>query len=82
MYNVYMQRTQVYLTEFEKKGLKEIALRQGKSVAAILREAVDQFLNKNLAKSKNSLDGIFGSWKTNDSNFQEIRKSMDRSKVE
>jgi hypothetical protein len=39
-----MQRTQIYLTEQEQAGLQRLAQAQGATVSAVIREAVDQYL--------------------------------------
>ena len=39
-----MQRTQIYLTEDEQLGLQRLAASQGATLSAVIREAVDQYL--------------------------------------
>jgi hypothetical protein len=39
-----MQRTQIYLTELEQAGLQQLALAKGATVSAVIREAVDLYL--------------------------------------
>lgn len=39
-----MQRTQIYLTELEQEGLQRLAQAKGATVSAVIREAVDQYL--------------------------------------
>ena len=39
-----MVRTQIYLTEEEKKGLKSAALAQGVSQSDLIRQAIDDLL--------------------------------------
>ena len=41
-----MRRTQVYLTEAEYQALKKVSARTGVSFAAILRDAVDAYLER------------------------------------
>lgn len=40
-----MQRTQIYLTEAEQAGLQDLAQAQGTTVSALIREAVDRYLD-------------------------------------
>lgn len=39
-----MQRTQIYLTDSEQNGLQQLAKSRGSTVSAVIREAVDQYL--------------------------------------
>lgn len=39
-----MQRTQIYLTDSEQDGLQQLARSRGSTVSAVIREAVDQYL--------------------------------------
>ena len=39
-----MQRTQIYLTELEQAGLQRLAEVKGATVSALIREAVDLYL--------------------------------------
>ncbi|MBM5817554.1 MAG: CopG family transcriptional regulator [Cyanobacteria bacterium K_Offshore_surface_m2_239] len=41
-----MQRTQIYLSESERQGLEALALRSGRSQSALIREAIDNFLER------------------------------------
>ena len=41
-----MVRTQVYLTEEERRGLERVAFHTGKKQAELIREAVDRFLQE------------------------------------
>jgi predicted DNA-binding protein len=53
-------RTQIYLSREQRKRLDEITRREGKSLAAIIREALDQYLSEQGADSEASLDATFG----------------------
>lgn len=39
-----MQRTQIYLTDVEQAGLQRLARARGETVSAVIREAVDRYL--------------------------------------
>ena len=41
-----MLRTQIYLSEAERRGLQALALRHGRSQSALIREAIDSFLER------------------------------------
>ena len=41
-----MLRTQIYLSEAERQGLQALALRSGRSQSALIREAIDAFLQQ------------------------------------
>ena len=41
-----MLRTQIYLSEAERQGLQALALRCGRSQSALIREAIDAFLQQ------------------------------------
>lgn len=41
-----MQRTRIYLSESERQGLEALALCSGRSQSALIREAIDSFLER------------------------------------
>ena len=41
-----MLRTQIYLSEAERQGLQALASRSGRSQSALIREAIDAFLQQ------------------------------------
>ena len=47
-----MVRTQIQLTEKQTQALKEIAVRRGVSVAELIRQSVDRFLEGDLEAEK------------------------------
>lgn len=47
-----MQRTQIYLSEAERQGLQALALRSGRSQSALIREAIDAFLQQHQPQSR------------------------------
>lgn len=62
-----MIRTQVYLTEEEKKGLEAAARAQGLSQSDLIRKAVDALLSQSGDVDKGAvLDEIAGIWADRD----------------
>lgn len=58
-----MVRTQIYLTEEEKKGLKSAALAQGVSQSDLIRQAIDDLLARTGEIDRGQiLDEIAGIW--------------------
>jgi predicted transcriptional regulator len=56
-----MLRTQIYLSEHERKGLQALALSSGRSQSALIRGAIDAFLQQHqpqgrLARLRHELD--------------------------
>lgn len=63
LYNaLYMSaiRTQVYLTEEQRKRLDELCRREHKSLAQLIREAVDSFLANARPDPAKALEESFG----------------------
>jgi hypothetical protein len=64
MYTYIMQRTQISLTIEERRALDEEAARTGKSISALIRDAVERMYGS----SRSSTDDLivmrqsFGSW--------------------
>ena len=56
-----MKRTQIYLTQDQRDHLDELARREGRSLAALIRVAVDEFLARSAPDSEKALDMTFGS---------------------
>lgn len=76
-----MVRTQIYLTEQEKRGLDQVALSTGKKQAELIREAVDRFLDEASSEWRsNILKEAAGLWATREDlpNFEAGRLSWDR----
>ena len=76
-----MFRTQIYLTEDEKNALQNISYGTGKKQSELIRQAVDQLIEK--FSNTNRLDFLRkarGIWKNRNDipAFKEIRKSWDR----
>jgi hypothetical protein len=58
---LYMsERTQIYLTSEQRRRLDEIASRQGKSLAQVIREAVEAYVITTLPESEEALAATFG----------------------
>ena len=75
-----MKRTQVYLTQNEHKALTALSRKTKKKRSEIIREAIDEHLEKQLNKKTRAqiLDEVAGSWKDNDVDFNALRKSWNR----
>jgi Ribbon-helix-helix protein, copG family len=54
-------RTQVYFTEQQRKALDELAARERKTLAELVREAVDVYLARGPGDPEPVLDQTFGS---------------------
>ena len=58
---LYMaQRTQIYLTAEQRKRLDQLAAREGKSLAEVIREAVNVYLVGSAPDSEKALAATFG----------------------
>ena len=53
-------RTQIYLTERQRRRLDERQRREGKSLAAVVREAIDAYLTEPTDDVDRVLDETFG----------------------
>lgn len=61
-----MKRTQVYLKESQKKELGLLAERTGKSLAELVREAVDMYIVDNSKSMDESILQTSGLWQSRD----------------
>lgn len=78
-----MERTQIYLDPCEKKQLALLAKTTGKSQSALIRQAIDEFLNLHPASELNKINMLReakGLWETRDDlpNFEKLRRELDR----
>ena len=53
-------RTQIYLTEHQRRRLDERQRREGKSLAAVVRDAIDAYLTEPAVAVDQVLDETFG----------------------
>ena len=77
-----MVRTQIYLTESQRKKLAAIAEAEGKKQSQLIREAIDQLIDQTSSGKREAvLKKVAGIWKdrTDIPDFNEIRKQWDRN---
>ncbi len=76
-----MIRSQIYLTEYERKSLKLLSKETGRTQSDLIREAVDSLISKNNKKyNSKKRQEAFGIWKDRNDypNIEEIRNEFDR----
>lgn len=76
-----MIRTQIYLTEEERTGLSNVSKLTGKKQSALIREAVDRFLELADGSRRDAvLEQTAGLWRGRKDlpDFAAIRRSWDR----
>ena len=76
-----MVRTQIYLTEKERDGLRDLARRTGQKRSALIRQAIDDFIDKHQPRDRRAmLEQAWGIWKDRDDlpDFQALRREFDR----
>ncbi|MDT8447203.1 MAG: CopG family transcriptional regulator [bacterium] len=76
-----MFRTQIYLTESEREGLKALSAQEGTSQSELIRQAIDRYLLEHQQKDwKGNLLALAGclSEKEDWPDFQALRAEGDR----
>ena len=76
-----MRRTQIYLTDEERRALKAIARRLGKTQSELIRNAVDRYIERYQSKQRTELmSQARGMWADRDDlpDFDAIRRELDR----
>lgn len=59
-----MQRTQIYLTDDEHAAIRQIGLRTGRTQSALIREAIDRFIETNRPTAdQDRRMAAFGLWR-------------------
>ena len=75
-----MIRTQIYLTEAEQRGIRELAATTQQCQSALIRQAIDQYLTRKKPADKLAkIRRARGIWKNRtDLELAEIRADFDR----
>ena len=76
-----MERTQIYLTENQKKALKAMARRLGKTQSEVIRTAVDRMIDRQSVDNRlDLLRSGRGIWKDRGDlpDFNLLRQELDR----
>lgn len=76
-----MKRTQIYLTEEEKKAIEKLSDERGTTQSNIIREAIDEYIIKKKAEpQKKSIMDFAGIWKDKEDipDVREMREGWGR----
>ena len=77
-----LQRTQIYLSQAERQGLQVLALRSGRSQSALIREAIDVYLEQHQPQGRLArLRQARGLWarRTDLPDGPALRRELDRA---
>jgi predicted DNA-binding protein len=80
-----MVRTQVLLTDQEKKALSVLSLRLGRKQSELIREAIDSFIARfSTEKREDIVDRLSGMWADREDSFTaaSLRREWDRTHSE
>jgi hypothetical protein len=76
-----MIRTQIYLSQTEKSALAQLSRQTGKSQSALIREAIDALISRQLPQDRlQLLQQARGMWqdRTDLPDFKRLRREMER----
>lgn len=76
------RRTQIYLSEAERQGLRALDLRSGRRQSALIREAIDAFLERHQPKGRLArLRQARGFWaqRADLPDWPALRRELDRA---
>ena len=75
-----MVRTQIYLTDAERRALQTLSRRTGKSQSELIRDAIDAMIARSRPDRRFLLREARGLWSDRDDlpDFETIRREMDR----
>ena len=77
-----MHRTQIYLTEDQHEELKSLAEKLGQKQSELIRQALDNYLEKQRTKGwQSAVDDVAGIWADRENireEMAEVRKELTR----
>lgn len=75
-----MFRTQIYLTQKERENLIILSQKLGQHQSALIKEAIDQFIERKFNKKHRILQASFGLWSERDDlpDFRKLREEFYR----
>jgi len=80
-----MERTQIYLTEEERRALRALAARLDRSQSALIREAIDRYVDRYQEGNRvDLLRQARGLWADREDlpDFEAVRRELDRIRIE